>query len=417
YDTDLDDLADGVLTGSKVGTGIDAANITTNALAVTNGGTGAATATAARDNLGLTIGADVQAYDADLTTYAGITPGTDIQTFLGSVNNSTARSNLGLSIGTDVQAFDTYLTTFAGISPSINIQELLSSADYDAARTNLGLAIGSDVQAYDADLTSFGSITPSADILDFLGSANYLTARNKLGLLVGTDVQAYDADLTTYAGITPSTDVQTLLSSANNTAIRSNIGLGSIAAQNANSVAITGGSIGGITDLAVADGGTGASNAAGARTNLGLEIGTNVQAADADLADLADGSLTGTKVSPNFGSQNIATTGALGVGGFTTLGNDASAPAIKMIKYTGTTSSSQGGEALIAHGLTTSKILSVSVIVEASSTFQVHPGYTNNAGYQFNWYLTGTQIRIWNTSANSANILSKPIRILVTYEE
>ncbi|MEQ9217913.1 MAG: hypothetical protein RLO17_07725 [Cyclobacteriaceae bacterium] len=417
YDADLADLADGVLTGSKVGTGIDAANITTNALAVTNGGTGAATATAARDNLGLTIGADVQAYDADLTTYAGITPGTDIQTFLGSVNNSTARSNLGLTIGTDVQAFDTDLTTFAGISPSINIQELLSSADYDAARTNLGLAIGSDVQAYDADLTSFGTITPSANILDFLGSANYLTARNKLGLLVGTDVQAYDADLTTYAGITPSTDVQTLLSSANNTAIRSNIGLGSIAAQNANSVAITGGSIGGITDLAVADGGTGASNAAGARTNLGLEIGTNVQAADADLADLADGSLTGTKVSPNFGSQNIATTGALGVGGFTTLGDDASAPAIKMIKYTGTTSSSQGGEALIAHGLTTSKILSVSVIVEASSTFQVHPGYTNNAGYQFNWYLTGTQIRIWNTSANSANILSKPIRILVTYEE
>ena len=49
---------------------------------------------------------------------------------------------------------------------------------------------------------------------------------------------------------------------------RTNLGLGSMAVQASSSVTITGGSITGVTDIAVADGGTGASDALNATKNL-----------------------------------------------------------------------------------------------------------------------------------------------------
>lgn len=71
---------------------------------------------------------------------------------------------------------------------------------------------------------------------------------------------------------------------------RTNLGLGTLATQASNAVAITGGSITGITDLAIADGGTGASTATAARTNLGL--GTIATQASSAVA-ITGGSISG----------------------------------------------------------------------------------------------------------------------------
>ena len=99
-------------------------------------------------------------------------------------------------------------------------------------------------------------------------------------------------------------------------------GLGTIATQAASNVSITGGSITNITDLALADGGTGASTAGDARTNLGLVIGTDVLSPSGSAASLTSfptfnqnttgtaSNVTGTVAVLNGGTGATTTSGA-----------------------------------------------------------------------------------------------------------
>jgi hypothetical protein len=104
------------------------------------------------------------------------------------------------------------------------------------ARSALGLAIGVNVQAYDATLQSISALGTAAD---------------KMIYTTGIDTWAETA--TTSYG-------RSLLNLANAAAGITALGLGTISTQNANAVSITGGTITGITDIVVADGGTGASS-------------------------------------------------------------------------------------------------------------------------------------------------------------
>jgi len=71
----------------------------------------------------------------------------------------------------------------------------------------------------------------------------------------------------------------------------------------------------------------------------------------------------------------------------------------------------------MAHGVNPAKILSISVMVDYNTNDYIHASYTLNPGYNFNWYLGNTTINVENIAGNSVSILSKPIRILITYEE
>jgi hypothetical protein len=135
------------------------------------------------------------------------------------------------------------LDTYAGIAPSANVQTLLGAANYAAFKTSLSLNNVENVAL--SAWAGSGNITT-------LGSISTCPGFTSAGTIQGATLT--DGTISINGGSVTGTWVD----------------LGTITTCD-----IDGGTINGITDLAVADGGTGASTAAAART--ALSVSSNVQ--------------------------------------------------------------------------------------------------------------------------------------------
>lgn len=214
----------------------------------------------------------------------------------------------------ELAGFNELTETFVapGVSDNGVITNLLVSGEIDfsspsATRTNLGLQIGVNVQGYDEELSEIAALVPVND--DFMqyksgAWANRTVAQVVADLVVGgvvdlTTAQTLTGKTIAYASntltgvqpslsglaVTPATVAGTdkvLLQDADDSD-----NLKTATAQAIANLAQVNNANWSGTDLAVDNGGTGASDAATARTNLGVAIGVNVQAYDADLAAIA----------------------------------------------------------------------------------------------------------------------------------
>jgi hypothetical protein len=227
------------------------------------------------------------------------------------VDQSVGYTGFSITDGTNTESVDSGNTvTFTGgdgITAAVSSTDTLTiSADLKA---NGGVVIESSELAVDLGASS---ITGTLAVSDGgTGATSASAARTALGLAIGSDVQAYDAQLADVAGLTPS-DGGIIIGDGSNFVVesgataRTSLGVDAAGTDNSTNVtlvttshdylsisgqAITLGPIdlaADVTgDLPVAEGGTGASNASDARTNLGLAIGSDVQAYDAQLADVA----------------------------------------------------------------------------------------------------------------------------------
>lgn len=239
-----------------------------DAIAVGKGGTGATTQSDARDNLGLTIGTDVMAYDAALQTISALAdPGADRLLYWNdgassygylTLDNSNFSNGAGYLTQVTINAGDALTGGGTGTNLTINHQDTSTQASLSTSNNTTVTALTLDTYGHVTALTSVPigiSITgnTSGTLTVARGGTNATTAagaRTSLGLEIGTDVQAYGIHLNQISSLGQVTGADRIMVST---------GVGAWAYE----------------------------SGATARGSLGLTIGTDVQAYDEGLSEIA----------------------------------------------------------------------------------------------------------------------------------
>lgn len=182
-------------------------------------------------------------------------------------------------------------------------RSIVAVANEAALKALVNLEIGTDVQAYDAELAALAGLTSAADkvpyftgsgtaaVADFTAYGRSVVAvadeaafKSLVNLEIGTDVQAYDVELAALAGLTSAADALPYFTGAGTAATTTLTAFGRSIIDDADEATF--------------------------KATVNLEIGTDVQAYSARLADIAGLTASDGNIIVGDGANWVAESGA-----------------------------------------------------------------------------------------------------------